>query len=99
MTARLSFHRLPVFEVPLNDELGIPIYMDMARRMITFPGEKNVVSATDLAHAQALPQMVTPASYKSHLTVDFGDASNAFGDFIRDVGKLMVPGLFFADAK
>jgi hypothetical protein len=58
--------------------------MDMARRMITFPSEKNVVSATNLAYAQMLPWMVTPASYKSHLTADFGDAAK----------NEKVPGLF-----
>jgi hypothetical protein len=39
--------------------------------------------------------MVTPASYKSHLTADFGDASNVFGDFIRNgVGVKIGPEQF-----
>lgn len=45
-----AFHDFLIVEVPLYDELSGSIHMDMPRRVVTFPPDKNVPAAAEFAH-------------------------------------------------
>jgi hypothetical protein len=46
----LASHGEVVVQVLLEDQLSIPIHMDVARWVITLPGDENKIPSADLTH-------------------------------------------------
>ena len=45
--------------IPLHDQPPIPVDMDVARAVVTYPGHEHVPTPADLGHSQTLPHAVT----------------------------------------
>src|SRR5688572_14853664 len=45
-----ALHGSPVLEVPLHDQLAIPIDVHVPRPVVSDPGQEDVVAAPDLRH-------------------------------------------------
>ena len=55
----LTLHRQAVVEIPLHDQLPVPVDVDTPRTVVTDPGQEDVPAPPDLGHPNMLPNTVT----------------------------------------
>src|SRR5262245_48585628 len=55
---RASLHGHVIIEVPLHDQLPVPVDVDMSWTVISLPGHEDKASPPDPPHAEALPSRV-----------------------------------------
>jgi hypothetical protein len=61
----LALHWEPIVEVPLHDEMAIPVDVHMTRGVISLPGEEHQPATPDLGHSFMIPQKVTDGILES----------------------------------
>ena len=55
----MSLHRLPIVQIPFQDEPTVVLNVHVFWGMVAFPGHKDVVASANLPHFDMLPSAVT----------------------------------------
>ena len=78
MTGRSALHGRLVVEIPFQDQLVVPVHMDMTRRMVALPRQEDEATTPDSCHdGVMLPHKVTLLEFETSRKMIVGIAAEA----------------------